>query len=407
MKLLLGLLIYTAAALAASSAVDIAPDRVVRRAVCTPSASATSGNDAPAIVSAIASCGNGGTIVIPAGVTYLLKDSINFTGCANCDLQIEGTLKANSDTNLWNGKRAFLQVSKITGIKIRSVTGSGVIDGNGQNSYDRFATDTSFSRPSMIEVTNSKNVEIYNFWQKNPPSVFNSVKDTTNINFHNLKLSAISKSSNQPKNTDGFAIVRTSYTTVKDVDVTNTDDCVAPKAGTQYLTAQNVKCTGSHGLSIGSLGKSGLEEVKHVLFKDCTMINSSKAAGIKTYPGGSYGSSNVVNVTWDGVTVNGCDYAFQVQSCYNENASYCASHPGVVSLSQIKVKNFSGTLSGKYVPTANINCSPGTTCDIQISGWTAKTPNGASIVYCANTPSTLGVTCSAGASGKMRRGIDG
>ncbi|KAJ6258239.1 Exopolygalacturonase [Drechslerella dactyloides] len=404
MKLVIIGLALCATALAAPSAVELTPDRVVRRAVCTPAASASSGNDAPAIVSAIASCGNGGTIVIPAGLTYYLKDSINFTGCANCDFQIEGTLKANGDTNLWNGKRAFLQVSKITGVKIRSVTGSGVIDGNGQNSYDRFATDTSFSRPSMIEITNSKNVEIYNFWQKNPPSVFNSVKDTTNINFHNLKLSAISKSSTLPKNTDGFATVRTSYATIKDIDVTNTDDCVAPKAGTTYLLAQNVKCTGSHGLSIGSLGKSGLEEVKHILFKDCTMINSSKAAGIKTYPGG-YGSSNVVNVTWDGVTVNGCDYAFQVQSCYNEDASYCASHPGVVSLSQIRVRNFSGTTSGKYKPTANINCAPGTTCDVQISGWTAKTPNGQSVVYCANTPSNLGVTCSSGASGKKRRDI--
>ncbi|KAF3904953.1 Exopolygalacturonase [Dactylellina cionopaga] len=397
MKVLLSLALCAVAS-AVPSPLEVTPDRIARRAVCTPAAGASSGNDAPAITSAFATCGNGGTIVIPAGVTYYLKDSINFTGCANCDFQIEGTLKANGDTNLWDGKRAFLQVSKVTGIKIRSLTGNGVIDGNGQNSYDRYATDTAFSRPSMMEVTNSQNVEVYGFWFKNPPSVFNSVKDTTNINFHNLKLSAISKSSVLPKNTDGFAVVRTSYTTVKDVEVTNTDDCVVPKAGVTYFLAQNVKCIGSHGLSIGSLGKSGLEEVKHVLFKNCTMVNSTKAAGIKTYPGG-YGTSSVTNVTWDGVTVTGCDYGFQVQSCYNEDASYCSSHPGPVTLSQIKVKNFSGKTNGKYVPTANINCSPAGTCDIQISSWGVTTPSGAKTVYCANTPSNLGVTCSSGASG--------
>ncbi|KAF3179003.1 hypothetical protein TWF751_001012 [Orbilia oligospora] len=383
---------------AAPSPIDIVPDRVARRAVCTPASGASSGNDSPAITSAFTTCGNGGTIVIPEGVTYYLKDSVNFTGCANCDFQIEGTLKANGDTNIWNGKRAFLQVSKITGIKIRSLTGKGVIDGNGQNSYDRFATDKTFSRPSMMEITNSKNVEVYGFWYKNPPSVFNSVKDTTNINFHNLKLSAISKSTNLPKNTDGFAVVRTSYTVVKNVEVTNTDDCVVPKGGVEYFHAENVVCNGSHGLSIGSLGKSGLEEVKHVLFKNCTMIGSTKAAGIKTYPGG-YGSSAVTNVTWDGITVTGCEYGFQVQSCYNEDATYCASNPGIVSLSQIKVKNFTGKTNGKYVPTANINCSPAGTCDIQIVNWGVTTPSGANTVYCANTPSSLGVTCTAGASG--------
>ncbi|KAF3218881.1 hypothetical protein TWF191_008086 [Orbilia oligospora] len=364
MKLLIGLTLC-ALTYAAPSPIDIVPDRVARRAVCTPASGASSGNDSPAITSAFTTCGNGGTIVIPEGVTYYLKDSINFTGCANCDFQIEGTLKANGDTNIWNGKRAFLQVSKVTGIKIRSLTGKGVIDGNGQNSYDRFATDKTFSRPSMMEITNSKNVEVYGFWYKNPPSVFNSVKDTTNINFHNLKLSAISKSTNLPKNTDGFAVVRTSYTVVKNVEVTNTDDCVVPKGGVEYFHAENVVCNGSHGLSIGSLGKSGLEEVKHVLFKNFT----------------------------------GCEYGFQVQSCYNEDATYCASNPGIVSLSQIKVKNFAGKTNGKYVPTANINCSPAGTCDIQIVNWGVTTPSGANTVYCANTPSSLGVTCTAGASG--------
>lgn len=72
--------------------------------------------------------------MIPAGTTYNLKTTLYFTGCVNCDFQIEGLLKASGDTDLWDGVRAIIYLEKIAGVKIRSLTGSGVIDGNGQNS---------------------------------------------------------------------------------------------------------------------------------------------------------------------------------------------------------------------------------------------------------------------------------
>ena len=108
-----------------------------RASTCTPKAGGSSStDDVPAITSAIASCGNGGAIVIPSGTTYYLNSVLDFTGCSGCDFQIEGTLKFASDTDYWEGRKAMMYVEDIDGIKIRSVTGSGVIDGNGQNAYD-------------------------------------------------------------------------------------------------------------------------------------------------------------------------------------------------------------------------------------------------------------------------------
>lgn len=104
------------------------------RAVCTPTAGGSSSvDDTPAISSAISSCGNGGTIVIPAGTTYYLNTYLDFNGCSGCDFQVEGLLKFASDTDYWEGKTAMINVEDIDGLKIRSLTGSGVIDGNGQD----------------------------------------------------------------------------------------------------------------------------------------------------------------------------------------------------------------------------------------------------------------------------------
>lgn len=143
-----------------------------KRATCVPTSAGNAGtDDVPAIEAATSSCGNGGIIQIPAGKTYMIRSVLDLAGCSNCDFQIEGTLKVSDDTTFWNGKSAIISVSGITGAKIRSVTGSGLIDGNGQKAWDKFAEDSSFDRPTLVLITNkSKNIAVSNLRVKNAPS---------------------------------------------------------------------------------------------------------------------------------------------------------------------------------------------------------------------------------------------
>ena len=135
-KLLFRSLIFSGFVYALPSSVRIAP-----RAVCTPAAGGSeSTDDTPAIEAAIKSCGNGGTIVIPTGSTYYLNTALSFAGCSSCDVQSEGLMKFTHSTSYWNGKGAMILVSDITGAKIRSLTGAGVIDGNGQDSCVPFSS---------------------------------------------------------------------------------------------------------------------------------------------------------------------------------------------------------------------------------------------------------------------------
>ncbi|KAF2714499.1 glycoside hydrolase family 28 protein [Pleomassaria siparia CBS 279.74] len=391
------------ALIASISCAATVPSRVQERATtCTPT-SGTS-DDTLTIQSAIAQCPSG-TIVIPASTTYAINSALSFEGCSGCTLQIEGTLKVSDDTDYWNGKSDVFTLDGITGAKIYSSTGTGVIDGNGQSSWDLFATDTSYDRPTLFSITGtSKNIIVQNLLFKNAPNVFHSASSgTSNIQYIDVTLSATSESSAPAKNTDGWD-VSGSYITIQGAKVTNDDDCVAFKPGANYVTVTDITCTGSHGLSVGSLGnKYGTTDtVSNIYVDGATMTDSGKAAGIKLYPAGAdHGSAVVKNVTFANVVVDNSDYAFQIQSCYNEDDAYCTATPSTGQLTDIVVKGFSGTTSTKYAPVvANINCPEAGSCGLTMSEMTVKSGSGATAEYlCANTPSTVGVTCSSGADG--------
>jgi galacturan 1,4-alpha-galacturonidase len=65
-----------------------------KRATCNVvSAGTSSKDDTPAIIAALKSCGNGSIIRLAAGKTFMIRTMLDFTGCNNCELQIEGILK--------------------------------------------------------------------------------------------------------------------------------------------------------------------------------------------------------------------------------------------------------------------------------------------------------------------------
>ncbi|ROV90443.1 hypothetical protein VSDG_08472 [Cytospora chrysosperma] len=383
--------------------VHATPSRVFPRAsICTPtSGGISSTDDTPAIESAIAQCPSG-TIVIPASTTYYVNSALSFDGCSGCTFQVEGLLQASSDTDYWEGKRAIFLAKDINGLTVTSKTGAGVFDGNGQDAYDRFAENSSYSRPTFFYIDGSSNVAISDLRFKNAPNVFHSTTGgSTHVSYTNITLDARSKSDNEPKNTDGWDIGDSTYVTINGASVLNDDDCVAFKPGANYVEVYDITCNGSHGISVGSLGKTNTDTVQNVYVRGATMIDSTKAAGLKLYPGGSdHGDAVVTNVTFEDFVIDGSGYAFQVQSCYGEDDEYCEDSPSTATVSGVVIKGFSGTTSDKYDPVvANIDCPEDGTCDITMSDMTVQSPSGSAEWLCANMPSELGVKCTSGASG--------
>ncbi|KAJ7644604.1 extracellular exo-polygalacturonase [Roridomyces roridus] len=377
---------------------------VAKRAACTPVSAHDAGtDDVPAIQAAIKSCGNGGIIVIPAGLTYAIRSTLSFAGCANCDFQVEGILKMSEDLTFWNGVKSTILISGITNAQIRSVTGTGLIDGNGVPYWIAFNANSSYARPTLMTITGSSGITVSNLQFRNPANVFHSVGgSSTNIVYQNLRMAATSTANATAKNTDGFDVGASTFVTIRNTTVANQDDCVALKPGSNFAFVTGITCNGSHGLSVGSLGSGAgsTDMVTNAFLGPATMINSAKAVGIKLYEGGSsHGVATVRNVTWSGITVQNCDYAIQIQSCYEAaNTSSCISNTD--SLTDVTFTGFSGTTSTKFSPVvANINCAPGATCDVVVKNFTVKPPSGTASVLCSNVDGALGVTCGGAASG--------
>ncbi|KAF8989552.1 glycoside hydrolase family 28 protein [Cyathus striatus] len=377
-----------------------------KRATCTVASAGNSGvDDVPSAVSAIKSCGKGGTIVFAANKTYSIRSQLDITGCVGCTIQIEGTLKLSDDTVYWNGKRAIINVNGINGAIITSTTGNGLFDGNGLPHWKKFASDSSYARPVMLNINNSKNIAVTKFRFKNAPNVFNEVKGgSTNILYDALTLDATAIDGVTPKNTDGFDVGKSTYVTIKNTKITNQDDCIAFKPGADHTTVTDITCTGSHGLSVGSLGKAAgsTDSVTNIYVKGATMINSSKAVGIKFYQGGStHGVATVRNVTYEDIIVKNCEYAVQIQSCYGStSAASCNSSPSTSTIDGVYFKNFKGTTSSKFEPVlGNLNCPKSGICNVFFSNIAVRTPKGKANFLCSNIDSTPGITCSGSASG--------
>ncbi|KAJ6508351.1 extracellular exo-polygalacturonase [Mycena sanguinolenta] len=392
--------IFFSAVLADPTEVSIA-----KRAACTPVSAGDAGtDDVPAIQAAFQSCGNGGIIVIPAGKEYAIRSPLSFAGCVNCDFQIEGTLKMSDDLDFWDGKSTVISINAIKGAKMHSVTGTGLVDGNGVPYWIAFAANSSYARPTLVSITGaSTGITISSLRFKNPANVFHSVNGgSTNILYESLEMDATSTATAIAKNTDGFDVGASTFVTIKNTTVINQDDCVALKPGSNFAFVTDITCNGSHGLSVGSLGSSpgSTDTVTNAFLGPATMINSAKAVGIKLWEGGSaHGVATVSNVTWSGITVQNCDYAIQIQSCYEAaNTSNCISNTD--SLTKVTFTGFTGTTSTQFSPVvANINCAPGATCDVVVENFSVKPPSGTAKVLCSNIDDALGLTCSGAASG--------
>lgn len=156
--------------------------------------------------------------------------------------------------------------------------------------------------------------------------------------------------------------------------INNGDDCVSFKPGSINIVVQNCACTGSHGMSVGSLGQypKQVDVVENVMVYNVSMANASNGARIKTWAGhgtmsgvgsGGGGSGRVNNVTFEKFKVSGVESAITITQCYGEkDAAKCAADPSKVSISNIFMTDFSGDAKGKKGAIGSVQCSTTTSC---------------------------------------------
>jgi galacturan 1,4-alpha-galacturonidase len=188
-----------------------------------------------------------------------------------------------------------------------------------------------------------------------------------------------SKSGGKPAahNTDGFDVSAIDAT-IQNSSIRNQDDCIAINKGS-HITFKNNKCSGGHGISIGSI-KGGVT-VSGVVISGNTISDSDQALRIKT--DGKKTDSTVEDVTYSDNTGTGLrKFGVLIDQSY---PATLGSPGNGIKITGVKFTGGTNDLSvaSSAVPVA-INCGTGTCSDFD---WTSLKTSGGKTNFMHNAPS--------------------
>ncbi|KAF8379573.1 hypothetical protein HHK36_029014 [Tetracentron sinense] len=177
------------------------------------------------------------------------------------------------------------------------VTGdNGTIDGQGALWWDKYRKEQlNYTRPYLIEIMYSEEVQISNLTFVNSPSWNVHPIYSKNVIIQGLTVLAPVDS----PNTDGINPDSCTNVRIEDCYVVSGDDCIAVKSGwdqygiavgmpTQHLIIRRLTCI-SPDSAVIALGSEMSGGIKDVRAEDILAINSEAAVRIKTSPGrGAY-----------------------------------------------------------------------------------------------------------------------
>ncbi|TVY82545.1 putative exopolygalacturonase X [Lachnellula suecica] len=365
--------------------------RAARAATCEV-AGGTS-DDGPAIKTALASCANGGTVLLDK--TYTIGSVLETNDISNVAIELTGTIILSPDISYWksNGVPLTFQSAytawTIGGNGIH-IYGGGTYNGSGDTWYSAGETG-----PIPWTIYNAKNVLVENIKQVQSPFWNNFVYQSSNVTFNNINLHSIQSDGSQAQNTDGWDIYRSDTVSITNSYIINGDDCVSFKPNSTNILVENLYCSGSHGISVGSLGQyAGTQDiVKNVLVKNVTMVNAENGARIKAFGGSASktsttggGNGYATNITFQDFKCDTVALPIVIDQCYETSASTCATYPSLVLINDIHYINVTGTGS-KSKEVVSLVCSD--VCDdITATGTKLVGTSGSSEYYCTNIGST-------------------
>ncbi|KAI8292295.1 Exopolygalacturonase [Colletotrichum sp. SAR11_57] len=382
-------------------------------------------DDAPKILDAFKKCNDGGTVVFDK--SYLIGSPLDLTFLKHIDVVITGSIEFNDDPYYWaenSFKFAFQNQSvfwKLGGEDINIYgdlsNDQSVIDGRGQAYWVAIQTNSSLLRPMLFSFEGVKGATMSHLRMRNPPNWFNLIANSTDVLISNMDLRAESTNGTKIANSDGWDTYRSDRVVIQDSYIINTDDCVSFKPNSTNVVIQNLDCTGSHGISVGSLGqyKGETDIVENLYIYNITMADASDAARIKVWPGiessfqtllnGGGGLGRVRNVTYDLFKNINNDRAITITQCYGQkNQTLCEEHPANLTITDITLKNIYGTTSAKLDPQAGtLVCSASDRCsNIRAENVTVTVPSGKPPVYeCKNLDNNLlQINCTSGTDGE-------
>ncbi|POM57680.1 Polygalacturonase [Phytophthora palmivora] len=277
-----------------------------------------------------------GSLTVPAGVTLDLSKAksgatITFTGTTTF-----GTAK-------WDGPLVLLGGNDLT------VKGSGILDGQGAWYWKQ---GQSITRPVFFRLQNVIGSTLSGFTLKNSPFRTFSIVTSKQTTLSGLTLD--SKDGNGiAKNTDGFDLTKNDHITITGNKIYNQDDCLAMQSSTNTVFSNNL-CCGGHGVSIGSLGSTAVDQsstVQGLTVQGNTIQDSDNGIRIKTIIGLK---GLVSDVKYVDNQLSNVKNAIVMHSDYSKSkGGYTGSPTSAVAIEGVTISGLTGSATNLYDIVAN------------------------------------------------------
>ncbi|XP_051128176.1 probable polygalacturonase isoform X2 [Andrographis paniculata] len=278
----------------------------------------------------------GGQLFVPPG--KWLTGSFNLTSHFTLYLHRDAVLLASQDINSW----PVVDPLPSYGHGRDAAGGeNGTVDGQGDVWWQQFhRKKLKYTRPYLIEIMHSDNIQISNLTFLNSPSWNVHPVYSSNIIIQGLTILAPVTS----PNTDGINPDSCTNTRIEDNYIVSGDDCVAVKSGwdeygisygmpTKQLIIRRLTCISpySAAIALGSEMSGGIQDVRA---QDITALNTESGVRIKTGVGrGGY----VKDIYVKGMNLHTMKWVFWITGNYGSHAD---NHYDPNALPEIKGINY-------------------------------------------------------------------
>jgi polygalacturonase len=236
----------------------------------------------------------GGTVVVPSGT--FLSGPIVIGSSTNLQLASGATLRMLPMASYPSPPPVFISSSGTT--HDIAITGSGTIDGQGQDWWDAFSADSSITRPQEVSLGKVTRVQISGIKLTNSPEEHIWVKGDTDVTITGITISTLAVSGKSaPKNTDGVDVTATGMFFCNN-NIADGDDNIAMGGSNLYIGYSTFGV--GHGCSIGSITENG---VSNVTVDHLTMNGTTSGIRMKSARdrGGTVTGLTYTNVTMTNV----------------------------------------------------------------------------------------------------------
>ena len=244
----------------------------------------------------------GGTVTVPAGT--FLSGPIVLHSATRLDLAT-GSILEMLPMSQYPNQNAFITANNAQDI---ALTGSGTIEGQGQDWWNALTATPSLKRPQEVSFSHSTRVLISGVHLQNPPEEHIWVKGDTDVTVTGIAIQTLAVSGQHfPNNTDGVDISADNVFFCNNSIACGDDNVVME--GTHIYVAYSQFGVG-HGCTIGSGTTGGVSEVTvdHVTMNGTT-------AGIRMKSARDRGGL-VTNLTYSNMTMTNVTNPVSIESYY-------------------------------------------------------------------------------------------